>query len=79
MPAHDNEFRWNPYNRGQVEKHGLSVEEVEHVVRWAKHPYPQQHDRRGSWKVIGRTPANRRIMVCYFIGGDDRIFVYHAM
>lgn len=77
-PAHRNDFRWNEWNRAQVEKHGLRVEEVQRVVRFAAHPWPRHYKRRG-WEVRGRTSTGRAIIVYYWVGRDDRIFVYHAM
>lgn len=78
MPPHDLDFRWNQWNRDQVEKHGLTPAEVEHVVRFARHPFPRRYDRRQSWQVVGRTPSQRRINVLYFIDDYDFIFVFHA-
>jgi hypothetical protein len=77
MPAHSNEFRWNNRNVEQVEKHGLTVPEVQSVVRFAKHPFPSAYKRKG-WRVVGMTAKKRRIEVFYFIDDDDFIYVYHA-
>jgi hypothetical protein len=77
MGAHDNEFRWNFWNRHQVEKHGLTPREVEFVVRLAKHPYPRRYKRKNGWEVRGQIPTGELVKVLYFIE-DDLIYVYHA-
>ncbi len=45
-------FRWNAWNVGKVELHGLSVEEVEYVVDSARHPKPIGNEK---WLVVGPT------------------------
>jgi len=56
MPAGD--FRWNTFNLDKVAKHGVSPAEAEHVVRFAKRPYPRPH-KKGTWLVRGRGRSNR--------------------
>jgi uncharacterized DUF497 family protein len=79
MPAHANDFRWDLHNVEQVQKHGLSVEDVERVVRFAKHPYPRRYRGKNGWEVVGRIPTGESIRVLYFIDRHDLIYVYHAM
>jgi hypothetical protein len=55
--AHKNEFYWDHRNTEAVEKHGLTRQDVEHVVWFAKHPFPQRFAGRASWRVIGKTPS----------------------
>jgi uncharacterized DUF497 family protein len=79
MAAHRNDFRWDPHNVGQVQKHGLSVEDVQRVVRGARHPYPRRHRGKNGWEVRGRIRTGELIQVLYFIDEWDSIYVYHAM
>ena len=78
-PPHKNEFFWNERNTDEVEKHGLRRRDVEHVVHFAKHPFPMRYTGRSAWRVVGKTPTYRRIEVIYFIGRDKLIHVFHAM
>lgn len=75
--AHQNDFRWTPQNVEQVEKHGLKIEDVQRVVRFARHPWPRRYKRNG-WEVRGRIPTGEVIQVFYFIDPQDGIYVYHA-
>jgi uncharacterized DUF497 family protein len=72
------EFRWINWNRGKLDRHGVSVEEAERVVNNAGHPYPQ-HRGDGKWLVIGRGQGDRPIEVIYVDDFDGTIFVIHAM
>lgn len=71
-------FRWNAFNLAKIDKHGLSIDEVEYVVNNARRPYPI---RSGSakWFVAGTTAAGLWIEVVYLIDDDDdTLFVIHA-
>jgi hypothetical protein len=72
------DFRWNAWNVEHIAKHGVTPAEAEHVVRFAKRPYPQRH-RRGSWLVIGRGNSNRPMRVVYILDPDKTFFIIHAM
>jgi len=48
------EFRWNPWNLGHLEKHGISPLQAEYVVRHARRPYPEYRGD-GKWAVAGHT------------------------
>ena len=74
------EFRWNAWNRGQAEKHGVteSESEAEHVVRFARAPYPMRH-RKDTWLVVGKTEAGRFLEVAYLLDPTDTIYIIHAM
>jgi uncharacterized DUF497 family protein len=73
-------FRWNWWNEAQIEKHGVSKEEAEHVVLNARRPYPK-HSRNETWLVIGRGQGTRPLEVVYVEDEDDRdlLFIIHAM
>ena len=79
----DRDFRWNVYNLAKIAKHRVSQREAEHVVRFAKPPYPRKHKRgdhdKPSWMVVGRAHTHRKIQVLFFIDEWDNIFIFHAM
>jgi len=74
----DREFRWNDYNRGKIAKHGVTQTEAEHVVRFAKRPYPKMH-KKGTWIVQGRGNSNRMLQVVFTIDQYEDWFIIHAM
>jgi uncharacterized DUF497 family protein len=76
MPAGD--FRWNAFNLAKVAKHGVSPHEAEHVVRFARRPYPRPH-RKGTWIVRGRGNGNRMLQVIFLLDDDDTYYIIHAM
>jgi hypothetical protein len=74
----DADFRWNAWNVDHIGKHGVTPEEAEHVIRFARRPYPRSH-RQGSWLVIGRGNSNRRVEVVFIGDPNETIYVIHAM
>jgi len=71
------QFRWIPWNIDKIESHGLSVDDVEHVVNEARRPSPKPIGNE-KWLVTGPTPAGEFIQVIYLVDVDDRLFVIHA-
>jgi uncharacterized DUF497 family protein len=71
------EFRWNDWNLDHATQHGVSVEEAEHVVRFAKPPYPEQ-TMDGKWLVRGRGIGGRFVQVAYALDPDGTVFIIHA-
>ncbi len=71
-------FRWIDWNSAKIASHGVSVPEVERVVRSARRPYPRKVGR-GKWQVVGRGQGDRWIQVIYVIDPDKTLFVIHAM
>ncbi len=74
------DFRWNEWNEDHATQHGVSIAEAEHVVRFARHPYPRPH-KEGTWIVVGRATSNRPVQVVYTYDDDTRktIYIIHAM
>ena len=72
------EFRWNDWNRDHVMKHGVSIEEAEHVVRSARRPYLRRIGDE-KWQVVGRGVGDRFLQVVYVVDPDERLFIIHAM
>src|SRR5947208_9508940 len=58
------EFRWIEWNREHATKHGCPIDEIESVVRNAKHGFPRHIDRE-KWEVIGRGIGGRVVEVVY--------------
>jgi uncharacterized DUF497 family protein len=71
------DFRWIAWNIEKVERHGLSVLDVEHVVNNARRPYPKPIGN-DKWLVIGPIRSGTIIQVIYMIDVDDVLFVIHA-
>jgi uncharacterized DUF497 family protein len=72
------DFRWNDYNLAKVAKHGVSPVEAEHVVRFARRPYPRPH-KKGTWLVLGRGNSNRLLQVIFAVDPDETYYIIHAM
>ena len=71
-------FRWIEWNEAKIAKHGVSIQEAEHVVRSAHRPYPRRIDA-DKWQVIGRGQGDRWVQVIYLVDPDRTLFVIHAM
>jgi hypothetical protein len=72
------DFRWNAFNLAKVAKHGVTPQEAEHVVRFARRHEHRRH-KEGTWMVYGRGSSSRRLQVVYFKDPDDTYFIIHAM
>ncbi len=70
-------YRWNEWNIQHLQRHGVTPEEAEEVIRQARHPYPQ---RRGDdkWLVWGATIAGDLLQIVYVLDEGDSVFVIHA-
>ena len=71
------DFRWNEWNIGHVEGHGVSAEEAEWVVSNARQPFPLFRGD-GKWLVWGRGRGARLLQVVFVIDEEDGVFVIHA-
>jgi len=71
------DFRWIEWNVGKVEDHGLTVEDVEHVVNNASRPDPKPVGNE-KWLVIGPMTGGKVIQVIYLVDPDETLFVIHA-
>jgi uncharacterized DUF497 family protein len=71
------EFRWNDWNEDHVARHGVSLEEAEHVVEVARSPFPRmiEDDKRLVW---GRGRGGRPLQVIFFLDEDDFVYIIHA-
>ena len=72
------EFRWNDWNVNHIAKHCVWPEQAEHVVRFARRPYPRRAAKR-KYLVIGRDAAGQMLRDIYLMDEQDMIYVIHAM
>jgi uncharacterized DUF497 family protein len=73
-----NVFRWNDWNRGKLEKHGVFIAEAERVANNAHRPYPR-YVGGGKWLVIGRGQGDGPIQAVYVVHDKRTLFIIHAM
>lgn len=71
------DFRWIEWNIEKVERHGLTIEDVEFVVNNARWPFPQPIGNE-KWLVVGPTRGGRVIQVIYLADIGGGLFVIHA-
>ena len=71
------EFRWNDWNLGHIEEHGIGPEEVEYVVDHAVRPFPR-YEGRGKYRVWGQTAGGDYLQVIFIYDSPSRVFVIHA-
>jgi uncharacterized DUF497 family protein len=71
------EFRWNQWNVDHLAEHGISPEEAEWVVRYARPPYPEFRGE-GKWLVRGQTAAGRFLQVIYIVDPEETLYVIHS-
>lgn len=69
--------RWNDWNIGKLDKHGVTPAEVEQVVNHPGRGFPRRIDK-GKWLVWGPTSAGRLLQVIYLLETDHTLFVIHA-
>jgi uncharacterized DUF497 family protein len=67
-------FRWIDWNLEHATKHGVTIAEIESVVRSAD----PRHEGDGKFKVIGRGQGGRWIQVIYVYDPDGTVFVIHS-
>jgi len=72
------EFRWIEWNIHKCDKHNVSPEEAEYVVRHARRPYPRPVGDEKKL-VHGQSGEGRYLQVIYLIESDDAVFIIHAM
>ena len=70
------EFRWNLWNTEHIAEHGVSPEEAEWVVEWARAPYPRRTGDR--FLVRGPTEDGRYLQVVFVIDPPGVVYVIHA-
>ncbi len=71
------EFRWNEWNIEHIARHAVMPEEAEHVLNYARRPYPQGLGQ-GKFLAVGRTAQGRYVQVVYVFDPTDVVFVIHA-
>ena len=71
------EFRWNEWNLGHIDRHGVRSEEAEDVVAGARMPYPAERPDE-KWLVWGPTRGARLLQVVFVLDDDVTVYVIHA-
>lgn len=66
-------FDWDDGNREKCRKHGVSIEEIEHVLsdRPLVAPDIRHSGPEDRFVAVGRTPAGRPLFVAFTIRGRD--------
>lgn len=67
-------FRWNEWNFHHATGHGVTVEEIEALVRRGQREYVGN----GKYRVVGRGMGGQWIQVVYFYDPEDTVYVVHA-
>jgi uncharacterized DUF497 family protein len=70
-------FRWNAWNREKVQRHNVSPEEAQYVIRHARRPFPMRVERQKRI-VWGQTAAGEYLQVIYLLENDDEVYIIHA-
>ncbi len=77
-------FRWNQWNIEHIVEHGVSPEEAELVVEYARPPYPQLCEDN-KWRIVGRGYGGRWLQVIFVFDPEnenpdkeDTVYVIHA-
>ena len=68
------DFRWNDWNRDHATRHGVSIEEIQRVVRSVT---PRAHGD-GKYLAVGRGDGGRWVQVIYLYDPEDTYYVIHA-
>lgn len=71
------DFRWNDWNIDHAASHGVTIEEIEAVVKSAQPPYPEDIGN-GKFIVLGRGSGGRFLQVIYVLDDEDSLYVIHA-
>ena len=67
-------FRWNDWNRDHATRHGVTVEDIEQVVRGGLARFVGD----GKYHVIGRGSGGRWVQVIYIISPAECFYPIHA-
>lgn len=68
------DFRWHEWNVEHIDKHGVSTDEAEGIVRAGRPRYRGD----GKYLVRGRGSGGRWLQVIYVLDDDGTVFVIHA-
>jgi hypothetical protein len=63
-------FKWIEWNLAKIDAHGLSAHEVEAAF---DRVYLLEARRDGSYRMLGETPAGRRIWVIWRYDREDEV------
>jgi hypothetical protein len=72
-------FHWIARNIEHATRHGVTISEIEYVVRSAKNPYPR-YIGDDKYLVVGcNAGGNRLIQVIFVVNKNGDKYVIHAM
>jgi uncharacterized DUF497 family protein len=72
-----NPVRWNAWNEEHIDRHNVSREEAEQVIRQARRPFPR-YQGDGRWLVRGQTASGFYLQVVFIYSPAEVIYVIHA-
>ena len=73
----DDDFRWNDWNIDHIARHGISPRQAEHVIVFAKQPWPS-YEGDGRWLVRGQDADGLYLQVVYRVDPEGTLYVIHA-
>ena len=68
----DDGFRWNDWNIDHIAKHGITPLQAEHVVIFAKSPWPS-YEGDGRWLVRGQDANGHYLQVIYLVDPEETL------
>ncbi len=71
------DFRWNDWNVGKVQGHGLTPEDAERAVSGAAGRFPLYRGD-GKYLVWGKGKGGRLVQVVFIVDDEGTVFVIHA-
>jgi uncharacterized DUF497 family protein len=71
------DFRWNEWNVEHIARHGVSADQAEHVVVFARKPWPS-YEGDGRWLVRGQDANGLFLQVVYRVDLQGTLYVIHA-
>src|SRR4051812_44737547 len=71
------EFEWDDWNLSHIAEHGVSPDQAEFVVNFARPPFPRKIGQ-GKWLVWGQDPDRLYLQVIYIFDPERIVYVTHA-
>src|SRR4051812_5814097 len=63
---------WDGWNRGHATRHGVTIPEIEYVIKNVAAPYPEFVDG-GKYIIRGQTRAGRYVQVIFAYSSTERM------
>jgi uncharacterized protein len=71
------DFRWNDWNVEHIERHGVSPEDAEKVVRGARGRFLREIGD-DKWLAWGQGRGGRFLQAIFVLDHDETVYVIHA-